>query len=162
MTHEDVLWSLRLSLITESMYVVEEVTYLYYKRDTSVSGSEKWIDEVRAYIHILPLMVDVFNRRPKKVKDKDKYHFFDFIFERRYGFCFLDHMKEEYIELRTLDPRPASWIVKNGIKSLSYMRRHLHRLMPVKIALIRLMRYNRLYHEKTTNNFRSIHGQTCN
>lgn len=157
-THEDALWSLRLCLCMESMYVVEDVTYLYTIRTDSVTGSELWCDEVLAYVHILPLMVKAFNECPNKVEASVKYHFFDDILIR-YHFCFYDRLFEEYRQLRKSDPRPASWILRKSLKSYSYMRANFHRLLPLQaVALVYFKLRDRLY-EDARKSRRSIYSQ---
>ena len=154
-THEDVLWSLRVCLNIQSMYVVKEVTYHYYVRDTSVSGTESWQDELRAYIRLLPLMNDSFVNSRNKCDNEVKYDFFDDIFLRRYKWCYVDHMKEEYVAMRALDPRPASWILKKSISSISYLRANIHRLLPVNpFYSIITKRIDRVYQQYRKDNRR--------
>ena len=160
-THEDALWSLRLCLSIKTMYVVEEITYLYVVRSESVTGSELWRDEVHAYIHIIPLMVEAFNQCPGKIEEKHKNYYFDDILVRRYKLCVLDHLKEEYAQLRSMDPRPASWILKNSLTSKAYLRAHIHRLLPLKTVYRILFKVSDQMFAKTKKNqqFRSTHQQ---
>lgn len=139
-THEDVLWSLRLCLNIESMYVVKEKTYIRISRDGSVSGLETWEDEVHAYIRLLPLMAESIAESPHKDSKRDINTYFDDIFLMRYRFCFLDDMKEEYFALRALDPKPTSWILKKSLKSPMYAKGNLHRLLPKKSAFTMMNR----------------------
>jgi len=138
--HEDVLWSLRLCLSIKSMYVLKEVTYNHICRPSSVSGKELWIEEVNAYIRMIPLMRKAIAQSPYKDDKADIYSYFDDIFFRRYKLCFMDSWKNEYSTLRDLDPRPVSWMMKNCMKSLMYMKAHAHCLLPTKLVTSLMMK----------------------
>lgn len=140
-THEDVLWSLRLCLNTESTFVVKEKTYIRISRNDSISGSELWADEVHAYIRLLPLIKKAIDDSPHKNCKTEINTYFDDIFFIRYRLCFLDHLKDEYVALRALDPRPASWILKKCMTSRMYVKAHIHRLLPSKLVFPLMFKY---------------------
>lgn len=133
-THEDTLWSLGLALNASSLFVVNEKTYHYYIREVSVTGSETMRDQVNAYVKLLPLMVSAINNSKHKNDKKSIYNYFDDILKARYKICLMSHLENEYRTLRSFDPRPAYWILKNGMLSWQYMRAHFHRLLPSSVV----------------------------
>jgi len=131
--HEDVVWGLSVFLNIESMYVVNNVTYLYMIRPTSFTIVEQPIGITKSYCVLYPIVNKVFqkNRPHRKI---DVWHYYDDLYNLHYISCIFYDWEKEYLEMRRTDVRPYGYIFLKSISSLRFLKSFGHLLLPPHIA----------------------------
>lgn len=131
--HEDDLWSLKVAIVANSMYVIRKPTYIYKIRQGSITENESKRENIKNFIPILKMMDDNL-RNLKGHSSKDIYYFYDNLLKWKYMNSITNRWRQEYTELRRLDLRPFSYMLKSSLHSKQYFRSHGHRLLPPHIG----------------------------
>lgn len=147
--HEDVIWSFKLACKAQSMFIVEDVTYNYLFRKSSIMTSMSIEKDVSVYLQAFGKVVD-FIVNENRTHGKYEYKIVEGkICGILYSLLQKDEMSlynkyyPEFSRLSYISPIEA---YKKHIISLGYLFRDFHRCLPVTLgALYKRLFFNLLY-----------------
>lgn len=147
--HEDVIWNFKLACKADSMYVLNNKTYNYLVRSSSIMTSMSIEKDVTVYLKAFEKVID-FVKKENRILGKNEYKIIE---GKKCGIMYSLLQKKEvdlynkyykdFYSLSYISPFKA---YRNGILSLPYLLRDMHYCMPVAVGrLYKRFFYNVLY-----------------
>lgn len=147
--HEDVIWSFQIACKATSVYIVDDITYIYLLRQSSIMTSMSIDKDVSVYLQVFEKIVE-FIVRENRVYGKDEYKIVEgkisgilySLLQKNEVSLFMKYYPR-FCRLSYISPVEA---YRKHLINFSYLLRDFHRCLPVQTgALYKRMFFNLVY-----------------